>query len=244
MPRLLIALCLVILIAGCSGAQTEAPPDPAALMTQATSNVMQIGALRMIVERTGADYVMQTDIGNAIFNRIEAQYVAPNKIQATANVTLNGLPVEIEIFARDDDQWWRVIGTPWLKTTFLQGFNPRSLMQDEDRGLRAALKALENIQFIGNEQMEDGTAVYHLRSTADGAVVSWLMLYLVQMTGQVEVNAYIDQAQTLPAKFIIVQPETATESEEATIWTMELYDFNANIQLDEPQTAATATPAS
>ncbi len=243
MPRLLIALCLLILAAGCSGNPTEAPPDPAALMNQATSNVMQVKALRMIVERTGADYVMQTDIGNAVFNRIEAQYLAPNQIQATANVTLSGLPVEIEIFARDDDQWWRIIGSPWLKTTFLQGFNPRSLMQDEDRGLRAALRALENIQFVGNEQLEDGTAVYHLRSNADGAVVSWLMLYLVQMTGQVEVNAYIDSAQTLPVKFVIVQPETATESEEPTTWTMELYDFNADIQLDEPQAAATATTA-
>ena len=243
---IIITICIVILaITGCSAAPAtnEPPPDSAQLLKQATDNILAVNALKIIVDRTGADYVLKTDIGSAIFNRMEAQYVAPNLMQAKAKVTLHRLPVEIEIFARDDDQWWRIVGTNWARQTFLPGFNPRTLLTMQDRGLRAAFGSLENVKYVGDEQLDDGTPVYHLTATADGDKISWMMLYLVQISGATTIDVYIDKDKKLPQKLIVVQPDTATDKVKATTWDMEFYDFNGASNLTPPSDID-ATPES
>jgi hypothetical protein len=204
-------------------------------LKQATDNILAVNTLKIIVDRTGADYILTTDIGSAVFNRMEAQYVAPNLMQAKAKVTLKQLPVEIEIYARDDDQWWRIVGTNWARQTFLPGFNPRSLLTQQDRGLRAAFASLENVTYAGEEQLDDGTPVYHLTATADGDKISWMMLYLVQISGKTTIDVYIDKDKKLPQKLTVVQPDTATDNVKPTTWDMEFYDFNVDSSLTPPQ---------
>lgn len=231
-----ISVIVVLGATGCTGAAAtaEPPPDPTQLLKQATDNILAVDALKIIVDRTGADYILATDIGSAIFNRMEAQYVAPNLMQAKAKVTLASLPVEIEIFARDDDQWWRLIGTNWAKQTFLPGFNPRALLTQEDRGLRAAFGSLENVQLAEDTTLDDGTPAYHLTATADGDKISWMMLYLVQISGKTTIDVYIDKANKLPQKLVVIQPETTTDTQKPTTWDMEFYDFDVAVQLDPP----------
>jgi len=231
-----IVVIVILGISGCTGtpATTEPPPDAAALLIQATDNILAVNALKIIVDRTGADYILATDIGSAIFNRMEAQYVSPNLMQAKAKVTLSMLPVEIEIFARDDDQWWRLVGTKWAKQTFLPGFNPRALLTQEDRGLRAAFASLENVVLVEDTTLDDGTPVYHLTATADGDKISWMMLYLVQISGSTNIDVYIDKEKKLPQKLVVVQPETGTETVKPTTWDMEFYDFDVEANLQEP----------
>jgi hypothetical protein len=235
---LLVVIVVIVILgmSGCTGssATNEPPPDPAALLKQATENILAVDALKIIVDRTGVDYILSTDIGSAIFNRMEAQYVAPNLMQAKAKVTLATLPVEIEIFARDDDQWWRLIGTKWAKQTFLPGFNPRALLTQEDRGLRAAFASLENVVLVKDTILDDGTPVYHLTATADGDKISWMMLYLVQISGRTTIDVYIDKDKKLPQKLVVVQPETATDTLEPTTWDMEFYDFDTAVNLQPP----------
>jgi hypothetical protein len=239
--RLWLPLILFTLLAACTAAPTpEAPPDPVQLMNEATSNVLGVNTLKIIVDRSGADYIMVTDIGNAVFNRIEAQYVAPATLQAQARVVLSGIPAQIEIFAQDEEQWWRLVGTEWQNMVFLPGFNPRALLQQEGRGLRAAFAALDNVTYQGITTLDDGSSVYHLTATADGAEISWLMLYLVQITGQTTVDAYIDTTTRLPLRFVIVQPDTATEEIGPTTWNMEFYDFDTEAALDVPAGAGEA----
>lgn len=230
-------IIVILAISGCSPAAptNEPPPDAAALLQQATDNILAVNTLKIIVDRTGADYVLTTDIGSATFNRMEASYVAPNLMQAKAKVTLKQLPVEIEIFARDDEQWWRIVGTNWAKQTFLPGFNPRSLLTQQDRGLRAAFASLENVTYAGEEQLDDGTPVYHLTATADGDKISWMMLYLVQISGKTTIDVYIDKDKKLPQKLTVVQPDTATDKDKPTTWDMEFYDFNAAATLTAPE---------
>jgi hypothetical protein len=233
----IIIISIVILaLTGCSGASAtnEPPPDAAQLLTQATDNILKVNSLKIIVDRAGADYILTTDIGSATFNRMEAQYDAPNLMQAKAKVTLHQLPVEIEIFARDDDQWWRLVGANWSKQTFLPGFNPRALLTEQDRGLRAAFASLENVKYVGDDQLDDGTPVYHLTATADGDKISWMMLYLVQISGATTIDVYIDKDKKLPQKLVVVQPDTATDKVKATTWDMEFYDFNTANDLTPP----------
>lgn len=243
MPFRVIILLAVLLLAACTSAPPEPPPDPVALLAQATDNVLAVNSLKMLVERTGADYILRTDLGDALFNRMEAQYVAPDIMQARARIAIRRIPAEVEIFARDADQWWRLTGTPWQNMIFLPGFNPRELLQLEDRGLRAAFRALDDVTFVEETTIEDGTPVWHLRATAEGEEVSWLMLYLVIIEGATTVDVYIARETRLPAKLVVTHTDNADDPAGPTTWTLEFYDYNSEVQLDLPEGVALPTEA-
>jgi lipoprotein LprG len=126
---------------------------------------------------------------------------------------------------------------------FAPGFDPSTILSQENSGFDVALSALIDPKLVGEETMEDGTAGYHISATAQGEDVSALVVNLVQMTGSVTVDVYIDKAEMLPVRFIIVQPDTATDQTEPTTWTIDLFDFDAAAGIELPDAAeATAQP--
>jgi LppX/LprAFG-like lipoprotein len=246
--RLAIILFMVItLLAGCNGGTTQvAPtPTPADLLKQAADNIRAVSTLKMTIEHSGAAYFFQAEMGTVTFNHLEGQYVAPDTIQAKVRVTLGKLPLDIDVFAKGTDQWIRGIfsNMNWQKTEFAIGFNPQTLISQENSGLQVAMASLKDLSLVGEESLEDGTAVYHLSASAAGEDVSALVAGLLQMTGQVQVDLYIDRNKILPLKFVVVQPDTITETEkEPTTWTIEIYDFNVEATLEAPEATAEATP--
>lgn len=236
--RRLMLIVFLIMIAGCSGSPTaEPPPDPTQLITEAANNIRASQTFRMDVDRTGAPYSVETGLGSVIFRRAVAQYVAPDMLQASVRLIAAGLPADVDVFSRGDEQWYRnaiLTANNWFNAPFAVGFNPQTLIA-EDTGFKAALHSLIDLKFVANEQMEDGTSVYHLNGTAKGEDIAALMAGLIQATGNVLVDVYIDQVLRIPVRFIIVQPDTVTETEpEPTTWTVDVYDINAEPDLDEP----------
>lgn len=243
MRYLFIWLLLVtLLIAACTGSSTpEPPPDALTLVTEASENIRSSETFRMDVVRTGAEYYVPTDLGNVDFKRAVAQYVAPNILQATVRVIAAGLPADVDVFSRGEDQWFRntiLTANQWLNAPFAEGFNPERLIA-EDTGFQMALNSLINLSYVGRAQLEDGTAVHHLTGTARGEDITALMANLVEATGEVLVDVFIDQQALLPVRFVIVQPNTITEDEpEPTTWTVDVYDVNAEPELDAPESAS------
>lgn len=238
----LFALFLV----GCTSATEEPPPDPKNLITESAAKIRETEAFRMEVERTGAEYYVETGLGNIAFRRAIAQYVAPDVIQATVRVTGVGLTADVDIFSRGDDQWYRnsiLTANTWYNALFAPGFNPRTLISEET-GFQAALTSLIDLEFVGREELEDGTPVYHLKATANGPDVEALLVGLVEAEGEVLVDVFINRENLYPARFIIVQPETISETEpEPTTWTIDVYDIDQEPILDDPETAAASTEA-
>lgn len=236
--RRLVLIVFLIMIAGCSGNTTqEPPPNPTALITEAANNIRASQTFRMEVDRTGAPYSVETGLGSVIFRRAVAQYVAPDILQATVRLIAAGLPADVDIFSRGDEQWYRntiLTANTWFNAPFAIGFNPRTLIA-EDTGFKAALHSLINLTFVDRESMEDGTSVYHLKGTAKGEDIAALLAGMIQATGNVLVDVYIDQVKRIPVRFVIVQPDTVTETEtEPTTWTVDVYDINAEPEIDEP----------
>ncbi|MFO7321302.1 MAG: LppX_LprAFG lipoprotein [Chloroflexota bacterium] len=239
---LLIAL-VACFAAGCSGASSAPPPDPLELVTTAAENIRQTDSFRMLVERTGAPYYIETDLGRVAFRRAEAQYVAPNTMQANVRLIAGGLPTEVGVFSRGDNQWYRndilTLGR-WFNAPFSPGFNPETLIASE-AGFQASLQALIDLEYVGETTLEDGSPVYHLTATASGPDVTALLAGLVDMPGMVDVDVYIHRERIIPVRFVIVQPETVSEEEpEPTQWTIDIYDVNAPAEIDDPE--ATAEP--
>lgn len=242
----LIALVALALLAGCAGNVSSTPTptfDPLALVMEAADNIRAADTFRLSVTQTGPDYQMLTDYGTVIFRSATGQYVAPREMQANVRVLAVGLPIQIDVFSRGADQWYRAIwtGNQWLNQPFQAGFNPETLIS-EDSGLQSALNALIQLNYVGEEELESGALVHHLTATANGPDVSALLGGLIEPVGEVVVDVYIDRETRQPVRFTIQEfnsPYAATpevgEEEEPIIWTIDIYDVNAPAEMDAPQ---------
>jgi hypothetical protein len=236
-----------LILAACGGGQpTEQAINPRTLLDQTVTNLQPKQTFRLIIERDGAPYLFQSDLGPVTFDRAEGQYVSPDTIGAKVKVMLGELPVEADIYARGEQQWSRGIWTNmrWDMSVIATGFDPSKIIGSDGGGLKIAMDALVDPQLAGEEQLEDGTAVYHITATADGTKVSALVVNLIQMSGTVNVDVFIDKATGLPLRFIVTQPDTVTDDQpEPTVWTIDLYDFDAPAELSVPDNLdATAEP--
>ncbi|MEP7293276.1 MAG: hypothetical protein ABI835_15940 [Chloroflexota bacterium] len=248
----LLALLLVTLLVGCASAApppTEAPPDPRQLIQEAADKIRSADTFRIDVTEAGPDYQIFTNYATVFFRRAVAQYVAPGIMQGTIRVIGAGLPLQIDIFARGAEQWYRAIwtGNLWLNQAFADGFNPMTLIAQET-GFQAALNALINLSYIGVTELESGAQVFQLAATANGPDVSALLGGLISPVGIVDVGAFIDRETHYPSRFVItehdnpyVAPPEPGEPKNPVVWTIDLYDINAVAELSTPEVMATAS---
>ena len=207
-------------------------PDAAALLMQAFSNIRASATLRMDVRHSGAPWLITTDFGNLEFRRAQASFVAPDTLQAVAQVGFLGLPAEVDLFARGDQQWYRnplLTAGRWQGGILLQNFNPQQLIA-AGSGFDQASNALLGLEWLGLVVLEDGRPAHHLRGTARGEEVSALLVNLVQLSGEVQTEVYIDRDSVLPRRFVLQQPDIAT-------WEVAVTEVNAAVQLDVPPAA-------
>lgn len=248
MRRLLVmmALAALALLAGCAGNASSTPTaatDPLTLVMAAADNIREADTFRLSVTQTGPDYGMMTDYGSVVFRSATGQYVAPREMQANVRVLAAGLPIQIDVFSRGADQWYRAIwtGNQWLNQPFQAGFNPETLIS-ADAGLQAALGALLELNYAGEKELDSGAQVHHVTATANGPDVTALLGGLIEPVGEVSVDVYIDRQTRQPVRFTIQEfnsPYAATpevgEEAQPIIWTIDIYDINAPAALDVPQ---------
>ena len=239
-------LTLVLLLTGCnSGDSDDGPDDPVALLTDAATKIRAADTFRMEITHSGADYWINVFLGDdpntpiqVAFRRILAQYVADEQLGAEVSILMGGMAFKLDVYAREFEQWFRLEGIPrWVYGSFAPGFNPRTLIT-EDTGFQVALSALEELEYIGTESLEDGTGVYHLSGVAEGSVVTSLLVGMIEAGPLVEVEVYVDRETGYPARLIIRQPETVTDDQPVpTTWTLDVYDINAEPDLNKPDDA-------
>jgi hypothetical protein len=242
-------LCIIAcaLLAACQSAATPTPPpDPIALVTRAAQLIRETQAFRMIVEQTGAPYVILTDLGNVTFRRADAQYVAPDLMQADVRLlVIGGIPAQVGVFSQGANQFYRneiLTANRWVNALFAPGFNPETLVSSES-GFQTALAGMIDMVYVGTVTLESGINAHHLRAQARGDTVTALLAGLVDSLGdQVDVDIYLDSATGYPARFVIVQPGTeSAENPQPTTWTVDVYDINQPPQIDPPPGVTLAT---
>jgi hypothetical protein len=239
----LFSILIFLLAVGCtSAAPTEAPPDPLKLITEAADKIREANTFRISVNETGPDYMIYTFYTTVFFRRAVAQYVAPSMMQASIRVLAAGLPVEVDVFARGAEQWYRAIwtGNQWINEPFAPDFNPEMLIA-ENTGFQAAMGALIDLSYVGREQLENGVEVHHVKATADGPNVAALLGNLIYPTGNVDVDVYIDHASGFPARFGITEYDSqfvaapaAGQEVDPVQWTIDVYDINAEPEISTP----------
>jgi hypothetical protein len=224
-----LALLMFVLVLGACGTSNEPLPEPLPLLEAAAVHINEAESFRLEIFQDGAPYNIESDVieGELLFDRARMDYVAPDILQGQIRAQLVRLPFEFGIMARGDFQWVRLPGAGWTDTLyFAPGFNPQTLIA-EDSGFQAALSALIDIEMVGRENLDDGTAVYHMRGMADGPQVSELLVYIITTEDPVIIDAYIAVEDNLPLRLEVTIPGTETEeAPEPTKFVVELYDFN------------------
>ncbi|MBK8020260.1 MAG: LppX_LprAFG lipoprotein [Chloroflexi bacterium] len=240
----IVLLTLAAVLTACSDSTpTETPTDPLALVADAAAKIRELDTFQLTVIQDGPDYYLYTAYATAVFRQATGQYVAPSVIQASVRVLALGLPVEVDVYADGDDQWYRAIwtGNNWINEPFQESFNAETLIAEET-GFKAALESLIDLEYIGTVTLESGVSAHRMDATADGPDVAALLGNLIEPVGTVEVEAYVAVDSGLPVRFVIREfdsPYTATPmpgtQAEPVIWTIDLYDFNGEPQTDPPE---------
>lgn len=235
---LTVLTVLALTACGSAAEPTATPADPLALVTEAAAAIRSADTFRMIVDQTGPTYPIDTEFGSVTFRRADAQYAAPDTLQASLAVLALGARLDVDVFARGADQWFRAplwTGDQWLKAMFAPGFNPEILIA-QDTGFQAAVDAARDLTLIGETQLENGQNVIQIQGHADGAALNGLLVGLIEMQGDVQVDVFIDRDTHFPARFVLT--EAVEGEEEPRVWTLDILDVNTPAQLDNPE----ATP--
>jgi hypothetical protein len=245
---------VAVLLAACGGGAPAAdlPQDPTALLDVATQKMRAVNTFRMNVIVEGAPYNILVDLDGGQeylpmrFIQAKAQFLAPDLMQAEVRIMRGTLSLEVELFGRGDEQWFRLRPTPlWLNQSFQDGFNPGTLL-GENTGFQAAMSGMRDLQRIGEETLEDGTNAIHVQGITSGENVRTLAVGLIQSFQDVTVDVYIDRSSGYPVRVSLTQPETITpETPDPTKWIIDIEGINEAPVLDLPPGVAlpaTAVP--
>ena len=246
-------LLALFALAGCTDPSqaTATPPVPQTLLSTVIGNLQQLKTFRMIIEQTGTPYLFSVTLDQGMTEVVaemrsaRAQYENPNVLYADTRLSLGGLPpIGVEIFARGADQWFKLIGSDWLKYTIAEGFDPGQLIQD-DSGFPAALSKLKELAYVGEETLDTGEVVFHVRGLAEGQVINDLMFGLLQVSqDNIVVDVYVEKTALLPVLLLVTLPDTATEqTPQDTQWRIEVFDVNAPLENTGPAVSPEATAA-
>ncbi|MBI5927907.1 MAG: LppX_LprAFG lipoprotein [Chloroflexi bacterium] len=234
-------LILVVGIAACkdsSDDKKETPVDPAALMQDAASRIDQAQSFRLLLAQEGPATVIDNDLELAVtFNSADAIFVQPDRVFAKVSVSIEALTQEVQIIAVGENQYVNnrfLTNDQWLLMTFAHDFSPADL-QSADQGIGNALRSAQNVQLVGEEDL-DGVPVYHLKAVVEANKVRSVTVGLIgSREGMTEIDIYIRTRDKNLAQIRLNEPALLdAESQDPTIWTISFAGYG-NYETEEIQ---------
>jgi hypothetical protein len=245
MPKRLIFLILLLLLAACNGEEatnSAAQTDPNQLIATAAKKLDEAKTFQISLQVSGAPVALDSaPIGMDIpitVKGAEGVYVKPDAMQAKVSVLLDDVTAEIDVIAVDQDQYLQhplITLGKWEAIIFSENFNPRTLGEGED-SIAAALRSLEGVEYIGKEDLE-GVEVHHLRGQVDASRVDAVTVSLIGTTsGKIKVDAYIRVRDGLLERLVLEEPiNPAIDPNQPTTWTIGIYDYNGDYTVTRPE---------
>ena len=237
---LMVSLCLIVTACATEPSTSQdLAKDPQVLLSEVVENMQAIDTFRMTIEQVGQPYPLLlsfdgTSIIEAELRRGTAQFISPNELFINVNLRI-GVVVTVDIYSRDDIQWASFpSGGPWYQLPPFPDFDISRLMAEGD-GMEYAMENLVDIEVIGEETLIDGTNAIHIQANATGEVVRGLLFGLIEPEDDVQVDVYINTADTRFALVEVTMLETLSEdSDEQSVWRIEFYDYNAPQDFEAP----------
>lgn len=236
----LLLLMVVLSLTACNRdnkKENDTPADAQTLISQAATSINTAESFRLELRQEGSPTVIQTDVlADALtFNHAEAFFVSPDRSRAKVSIAIGDFTQEVLLIMVQDRQYLNnalLTGGNWQQQTLASGFTPADLQSDE-KGIGAALLAIENPSLVGNEEI-DGIKVYHLSGTVPAEKVRSVTVGLMASAeGMVDIDVYIRQDDTHRIARIVLE-ETSVASDASTSWFISFDSYNQDFKIDEP----------
>jgi hypothetical protein len=233
-------LLVTVILAACRGngkKETETPPDARALITKAAESINSASSFRLELRQEGTPTVLETVLlaDMITFNSAQAFFVSPDRVRAKVSIAIGEVTQEVLLVAVEDRQYLSngiLTGGSWQQQSFASGFQPADL-QSPEKGIGSALLAVENLELVGNEDL-DGVPVYHLRGVVAAEKVRSVTVGLMANDqGNVDIDIYMRRDESSRLAQIRLR-EPAGEDAEPTVWLISFDSYNQEFDIEEP----------
>lgn len=236
MRSLWIIIVLGLVLVGCqpAPAEPEEAPDPLTLLNTAAERIRAVETFRLAVDVSGDAHFFFAELGNegvvsAEFIQARAQYAAPDIFQGQVRIRY-GVPIDVEVYAEAEDQFYRLGNLPWIQGDFAPEFTPAMLLAEET-GFQAALTTMEDLTYVGRTNLEDGQPVYHLTGRANGPQVSSLVVGLINTQEDLPLDVFVHTETGYPSRITMRVPQ-ADDGE--SVFLIDVYDIDAPSEVSAP----------
>ncbi|NJL93205.1 MAG: LppX_LprAFG lipoprotein [Anaerolineae bacterium] len=217
----------------------DAPPDPAALMATAAQEIDDTASFELLLAIEGAPILL--DVSSVGFEepltleRAEAAFEKPDRVRATVRIGIEDVVTDMELIAIGEEQYIRhplITFNRWMNATVVQGFQPSALVSEE-QGIAHALRSVENVRYVGEEDL-DGVTVHHLQGEVDAAEVQAVTFGLItSTTGVLQADVFIRTRDGRLEQLLLVEPDADPAS--STTWTIGLYGYGGDFGISAPE---------
>ena len=217
--------------------ETPIPLPPEDILSRSIDRMYETSGFHFVIERSGAPAFL--DLGKTLsLRRMEGNFSAPDRIQATVRIITTGLVAEIEVISIGEIQWetnplsgrWEQLPPDW-------GFNPIALF-DPSTGIQPILENdLEDLQYISNQELEEwpGEQLYSLTGMLKGNRI-FRTTYGLIGPGKLNLQLWISP-ETFELYRMVIVDEVDGEEEPST-WTIDFWDYDLVIEIEAPLSEA------
>jgi hypothetical protein len=230
----------LILLCGCREA-TPTPLPAEEIISRAVTRLQETSGLHFVVERSGAPAFL--DLGKTLsLRRMEGDYIAPDRVQATVRIITTGFVTEIEVIGIGDTQWeTNPLSKGWQQLPPQWGFNPTSLF-DSSTGLQPILeKDLDGLEYIGLEELEEwpGKSLYSLTGLLRASRIYRTTFGLIG-PGKLNMSLWISPETFEVYRMVLLEEEEGEE--EPSTWTIDFWNYDQVIEIEPPIPENSPTP--
>jgi lipoprotein LprG len=233
--RILYLLLLVSSTISLSSCKKSAPPSlpPTEIITKAIERLKGTTGFHFTIDRTGALAYIDKDNTLAV-NRIDGDFVPPDKVKGKIRVSASGFPAEVSIVSIAGRFWQsNPLNQTWEEYDPGTVFNP-AILFDAEMGIQPMLESdVSELTLVGTEKLDKwpGKQLYHLSGKMKGERVSEITFGLIGPE-VMDVNIWVAPDTFEANRIQIIDPVEG--SDEPTTWTIDFLDYDQEADIQPP----------
>jgi hypothetical protein len=208
------------------GADTESD-DAEQILEQAAERAEALETAKFELDGTGSIELEQ--IGEVSLSEAEGQVERPDRAQLTVNVDAAIADVPVEVLGVDGDVYFTDPASgSWHEAPDDFDFNP-GIMFSEDEGLPALIRAVEDAEVLGTEEV-DGREAHQVYGIISQETINAGTGGVFQAEGDVDFNVWIDTETYDVLRVLAEDPTEETDS----VWEMRIFEHDEPVEIDDP----------
>ena len=208
--------------------ETEALDDADEILDRAADRFAELETAQFELDGTG--YLELDEIGEISLSDANGQIERPDRAEIDIQVDSAIADIPVTVVSYDGDVYIKdpVAGSTHSAPDDFQ-FNP-AIMFDQDEGIPALIRSVDNAELIDESDDVDGRAAYKIYGIIDGDMVQRATAGTFPGTGDIDFNVWIDRETFDVLKIVADDP---TEESDST-WEMLIYEHDEPVEIDDP----------